>query len=126
MAIMIAEPPKSRSLGVGFSSNRSRTGNPEAWKQNIGSKQVPARLALLPDAKPNWHRVGFSAAVQLAILGFFLIVPMLYPEQIENRHSIFVHRHRPTGHNDSCCANTTSSAAAEGESGCTQANATTA
>jgi len=80
---MIAEPPKSRSLGVGFSSNRSRTGNPEAWKQNIGSKQVPARLALLPDAKPNWHRVGFSAAVQLAILGFFLIVPMLYPEQMK-------------------------------------------
>ena len=83
MATMIAEPPKSRSLGVGFSSNRSRTGNPEAWKQNIGSKQVPARLALLPDAKPNWHRVGFSAAVQLAILGFFLIVPMLYPEQMK-------------------------------------------
>ena len=83
MAIMIAEPPKSRSLGVGFSSNRSRTGNPEAWKQNIGSRQVPARLALLPDAKPNWHRVGFSAAVQLTILGFFLIVPMLYPEQMK-------------------------------------------
>jgi len=83
MATMIAEPPKSRSLGVGFSSNRSRTGNPEAWKQNIGSKQVPARLALLPDAKPNWHRVGFSAAVQFAILGFFLIVPMLYPDQMK-------------------------------------------
>src|SRR5258708_20680500 len=83
MATMIAEPPKSRSLGVGFSSNRSRTGNPEAWKQNIGSKQVPARLALLPDAKPNCHRVGFSAAVQLAILGSFLIVPMLYPEQMK-------------------------------------------
>jgi TonB family protein len=80
---MIADPAKSRSLGVGFSSNRSRTGNPEAWKQNIGSKQVPARLALLPDAKPNWHRVGFSAAVQLTILGFFLIVPMLYPEQMK-------------------------------------------
>jgi TonB family protein len=44
---------------------------------------VPARLALLPDAKPNWHRVGFSAAVQLAILGFFLIVPMLYPDQMK-------------------------------------------
>ncbi len=83
MATMIADPPKSRSLGVGFSSNRSRTGNPEAWKQNIGSRQVPARLALLPDAKPNWHRVGFSAAVQLTILGFFLIVPMLYPEQMK-------------------------------------------
>jgi len=83
MATMIADPPTSRSLGVGFSSNRGRTGNPEAWKQNIGTRQVPARLALLPEAKPNWRRVGFSAAVQLTILGFFLIVPMLYPEQMK-------------------------------------------
>jgi TonB family protein len=68
---------------VGFGSNRGRTANSEAWKQHMGSKRVPARLALLPEAKPNWRRVGFSAAVQLAILGFFLIVPMLYPEQMK-------------------------------------------
>jgi TonB family protein len=68
---------------VGFGSNRGRTANPEAWKKHMGSKQVPARLALLPEAKPNWRRVGFSAAVQLTILGFFLIVPMLYPEQMK-------------------------------------------
>jgi TonB family protein len=83
MTTMIADPPTSRSLGVGFGSNRGRTANSEAWKRNIGSKQVPARLALLPDAKPNWHRVGLSAAVQLTILGFFIIVPMLYPEQMK-------------------------------------------
>jgi TonB family protein len=83
MTTMIADPPTSKSLGVGFGSNRSRTANSEAWKQNIGNKKVPARLALLPEAKPNWRRVGLSAAVQLAILGFFLIVPMLYPEQMK-------------------------------------------
>jgi hypothetical protein len=83
MATMIADPPRSTSLGVGFGSDRGRTRNPEAWKQNIGTKQVPARLALLPDAKPNWHRVGFSAAVQLTILGFFILVPILYPEQMK-------------------------------------------
>jgi TonB family protein len=83
MATMIADPPTSRPLGVGFSPNRARSANSEAWKQNIGTKQVPARLALLPEAKPNWRRVGFSAAVQLTILGFFLIVPMLYPEQMK-------------------------------------------
>jgi TonB family protein len=83
MATMTADSPTSRSLGVGFGSNRSRTANSEAWKQNIGTKQVPARLALLPEAKPNWHRVGFSAAVQLTILGFFIIIPMLYPEQMK-------------------------------------------
>jgi len=83
MATMIADPPTSRPLGVGFSPNRARSANSEAWKQNIGTKQVPARLALLPEAKPNWRRVGFSAAVQLTILGFFIIVPMLYPEQMK-------------------------------------------
>jgi TonB family protein len=83
MATMIADRPTSRSLGVGFDSNRGRTANSEAWKKNIGTKQVPARLALLPEAKPNWHRVGFSAAVQLTILGFFIIVPILYPEQMK-------------------------------------------
>jgi len=83
MATMIADPPTNRSLGVGFGSNRTRPANSEAWKQNIGTKQVPARLALLPEAKPNWRRVGFSAAVQFTILGFFLIVPMLYPEQMK-------------------------------------------
>ena len=83
MTTMIADPPTSKSLGVGFGSSRGRTANSEAWKQHMGSKQVPARLALLPDAKPNWRRVGFSAAVQLTILGFFLIVPMLYPDQMK-------------------------------------------
>ena len=83
MATMIADVPTSRSLGVGFSSNRGRAGNSEAWKQNIGTRQVPARLALLPEAKPNWRRVGFSAAVQLAIVAFFILVPILYPEQMK-------------------------------------------
>ena len=83
MATMIADAPTSRSLGVGFAANRGRAGNSEAWKQNIGSKKVPARLALLPDAKPNWRRVGFSAGVQLTILGFFIVIPILYPEQMK-------------------------------------------
>lgn len=83
MATMIADPPTSRSLGVGFSANRGRSANSDAWKQNIGTKQVPARLALLPEAKPNWRRVGFSAAVQLTILGFFILVPILYPEKMK-------------------------------------------
>jgi TonB family protein len=83
MATMISDPPKSKSMGVGFSANRGQSANSQAWKQNIGTKQVPARLALLPEAKPNWRRVGLSAAVQLILLGFFIIVPMLYPEQMK-------------------------------------------
>lgn len=80
MTTMIADPPRRTSLGVGFDANRARSANQEAWKQHIGNKPVPARLALLPDAKPNWNRVGFSAILQLSILIFFILVPLLYPE----------------------------------------------
>jgi TonB family protein len=83
MTTMTVDSPTKRSLGVGFNSSRNRAGNPEAWKQQIGTKQIPARLALLPEAKPNWQRVGLSAGVQLTILAFLLIVPMLYPEQMK-------------------------------------------
>jgi TonB family protein len=49
----------------------------------MGSRPIPARLALLPETKPNWNRLGFSAFVQLAILTFLLAVPLLYPEQMK-------------------------------------------
>ncbi len=80
MTTMIADPPRRTSLGVGFNANRGRTASTEAWKQQIGSKPIPARLALLPEQKPNWGRVGASAIVQICILGFFILVPLLYPE----------------------------------------------
>jgi TonB family protein len=80
MTTMIVDPPRRTSLGVGFDANRGRSPNREAWKQQIGTKPVPARLALLPEAKPSWGRVGFSAIFQLSVLGFFILVPLLYPE----------------------------------------------
>jgi TonB family protein len=80
MTIMIADPPRRTSLGVGFDANRSRTSTNPAWKQQIGTRPVPARLALLPEPKTNWNRVGFSAFLQLAALTFFVLVPLLYPE----------------------------------------------
>ena len=49
----------------------------------MGSRPVPARLALLPEAKPNWNRLGLSAVAQLAILTFLVAVPLLYPEQMK-------------------------------------------
>jgi len=80
MTIMIADPPRRTSLGVGFDANRGRTNANPAWKQQIGTRPVPARLALLPDPKTNWNRVGFSAFLQLSALTFFILVPLLYPE----------------------------------------------
>ena len=49
----------------------------------MGNRQVPARLALLPDAEPRWGRLGLSAVVQVSILIFLLLVPLMYPEQMK-------------------------------------------
>ena len=83
MTTMIADPPRKTTMGVGFDANRSRTSNPEAWKQAIGTKQISARLALLPDSKPSWDRIGASAAGQLAIVAFLLMLPLIFPEQMK-------------------------------------------
>jgi TonB family protein len=80
MTTMIANAPRTSSLGVGLDPKPSRASSADAWKRHIGSKPIPARLALLPEAKPNWRRVGVSAIFQIAILGFFILVPLLYPE----------------------------------------------
>lgn len=80
MTTMIADSPRRTALGVGFNANRGRSANTEAWKEQIGSKPIPARLALLPEQKPNWGRVGASAVLQISVLVFFLLVPLLYPE----------------------------------------------
>src|SRR5713101_8148867 len=82
MALMIADPPTSGTrLGVGFDANRPRTRN-EAWKTAIGSKPVPARLALLPEGRRRWDRIGASAVMQILALTFFVAVPIFFPERM--------------------------------------------
>jgi TonB family protein len=83
MTIMIADPPRKTTLGVGLDANRGRTPNPQAWKQAIGTKPIAARLALLPDSKPRWDRIGISAGSQVAILIFVILIPMIFPEQMK-------------------------------------------
>lgn len=83
MTTMLADPPRKTTMGVGFEANRGRSGDPQAWKKAIGTKRVAARLALLPDSKPRWDRIGLSALGQLAILGFLLMVPLLFPQQMK-------------------------------------------
>ncbi len=82
MTTMIADPPRKTTMGVGFEANRGRSGDPQAWKKSIGTKPIAARLALLPEAKPRWDRIGLSAVAQLAILGFLMMIPLLFPEQM--------------------------------------------
>jgi hypothetical protein len=84
MRTMTANPPRSTTrLGVGFDANRRQSPNAEAWKAAIGSKPIAARLAILPEGKPRWSRIGVSAGVQLAVLTFCVAIPLLYPDKIE-------------------------------------------
>ena len=82
MTTMMVETPSKTTMGVGFDSNRSQKSNPEAWKRAIGTKPVAARLAMLPESKPRWDRIGLSAVGQFVILGFLLLAPLLYPDQM--------------------------------------------
>ena len=71
-------------MGVGFEANRRKTpGDAEAWKRAIGTKSIPARLALLPEAKPRWDRIGMSAGAQLVVLLIILSIPLLYPDRMK-------------------------------------------
>lgn len=84
MTIMIADPPASKTrLGVGWESSRNRPRDPEAWRRAIGTKRIPARLALLPEEEKRWDRIGVSALLQFLILGFFVTMPIFFPERLE-------------------------------------------
>lgn len=83
MTTMLADPPIKTTMGVGFNASRARSGDTAAWKQAIGTKQIPARLALLPETKPGWDRIGLSALGQLAILGFLLLLPLIFPDMMK-------------------------------------------
>jgi TonB family protein len=84
MNTMITEAPASTTrLGVGFDANRGQTQNRDAWKRSIGTKQVPARLAMLPEGESRLQRLGISAIVQIIILGFFVALPIFFPERLK-------------------------------------------
>lgn len=84
MTTMIADPPRSTTrLGVGLDSNRRPPVDQNAWKKSIGTKPIPARLAVLPDAQRRWDRIGVSAGIQVSIVIFCLLIPLVFPEKIK-------------------------------------------
>jgi TonB family protein len=83
MTTMIADQPRKTSLGVGFDATRGRGASTPAWKQNIGTRPVPARLALLPEGKSRWGRVWISAGLQICVVVGLILVPLLYPEAMK-------------------------------------------
>jgi TonB family protein len=81
---MIADSPRNATrLGVGLDADRRRSANADAWKTAIGTKPIAARLALLPDSKPRWSRIGVSAGAQLGLLIFCILIPLLYPDKLK-------------------------------------------
>src|SRR5260370_13005207 len=68
--------------GEGSDSSRPPAAGRQAWKKNIGTKPIPARLALLPDGESRMKRVGISAILQIAFVGFIFIIPLVFPQQI--------------------------------------------
>jgi TonB family protein len=83
MTTMIVEPPRRTTMGVGLQPNRGRGGDPQAWKKAIGTRPVPARLALLPEPQRRWDRIGVSALGQVAIISFLLLLPLIFPEHMK-------------------------------------------
>src|SRR5882757_5690873 len=73
--------PGGLRLGLGLDPKRKSV-NPQAWKDAIGAKRVPARLALLPEEKPRWDRIGLSAGGQLAILAVLFLLPQIFPDEM--------------------------------------------
>src|SRR5216684_8253196 len=88
MTTMISDRPTSKTrLGVGLDSSRRSASEPQAWKKNIGTKPIPARLALLPEGESRMKRVGVSAILQIAFVGFIFIIPLVFPQQIKTQLS---------------------------------------
>jgi TonB family protein len=83
MNTLIAEPPIKTRLGVGLDAKRSQSQDREAWKRSIGTKQIPARLAMLPEGGSRWDRVGMSALAQVVLLIFFVALPIFFPERLK-------------------------------------------
>jgi TonB family protein len=76
-------PTKQTRLNVGFEAHQGGHGAGEAWKRSIGNKGVPARLEMLPEGESRLGRVGVSLILQIAILGFFVAIPIFFPERLK-------------------------------------------
>jgi outer membrane biosynthesis protein TonB len=72
------------------SGSDARPKNPDAWKSMVGTKPVNARFELLPETKPRMSALGASLIVQVALAAFFVIVPLLFPQQMIPRTMFMV------------------------------------
>ncbi|MGH9678927.1 MAG: hypothetical protein ACRD4Y_03165, partial [Candidatus Acidiferrales bacterium] len=64
--------------------------NPQAWKALVGTKPVNARFTLLPNTQPRIGALGTSLVVQIALAAFFVMIPLLFPQQLIPRAMFMV------------------------------------
>jgi len=83
MTTVMVEAPRETTMGIGFQAHLGPSGDPQAWKKAIGRRPVEARLALLPEAKSRWDRIGVSAVGQVALLIYLLLIPVIYPQRMK-------------------------------------------
>ena len=76
-------PTRQTRLNVGFEAQQGKNGAGEAWKRSIGTKGVAARLEMLPEGESRMGRVGISLVLQIAILTFFVAIPIFFPERLK-------------------------------------------
>src|SRR5215467_13018454 len=76
-------PTRQTRLNVGFEAQEGSRGAGEAWKRSIGNKGVAARLEMLPEGESRLGRVGVSLVAQILILGFFVALPVFFPERLK-------------------------------------------
>jgi hypothetical protein len=68
-------------LHMGVGGGTART-DPGAWKAQIGTKPVNARLSLLPDTKIRKGAVGTSLIMEIALAAFVVMLPVLFPQKL--------------------------------------------
>jgi TonB family protein len=73
-----SNPPK-----LTIPTNPTRPANPIYRTNTVNTKFVSARFELLPERKPQWNRIGISAAAQLAALGLLLLSPLIFPQRMQ-------------------------------------------
>lgn len=77
-------PPSPAGPRAGAALNpKRRNPAPLTGRDTVSGKRVAARFELLPDRKPLWDRIGWSAAGQVAAVAFLLLSPTIFPQQMQ-------------------------------------------
>src|SRR5437588_285991 len=75
--------PLDREARLRLDLNQYRRSPRQTSRDAVVRRRVSARFELLPEPKWRWNRIGWSAVAQLAFLGFLLLSPMIFPQEMQ-------------------------------------------